>query len=311
MDASTLKGYIVKNEVPNFLIFSGPEWTVQRKFIDQIAKVKQLELKYIDSISEIFSKLRVRKFTVSNSLYVIRDDKEILNNEKVQEQLESILGSNVLILLLSAVDKRTKFYKKYNSAIIEFEPLKPAMLAKYIAREIQLSDKNIEKLMEICEYDYGRCLLEIDKIKNCMKATKADDMPNNIFEMLLFDGTIYQPPKDAIFDLVDAILDRKVNLSFDLLGQSYAVGEATMVMLSVLYNNVKAVLQVQSCESSDIGKSTGLTGWQIINAKKHLNKYRNGELVNMLRLVRWCEKGIKTGVIEDGNVMDYILVNIL
>ena len=131
------------------------------------------------------------------------------------------------------------------------------------------------------------------------------------FEILLKDGTIYTPPRDAIFDLVDAILDRKVNESFDLLRQSYAVGEATMVMLSVLYNNTKAVLQVQSCQSNDISKSTGLTGWQIMNAKKHLNHYCNGELIHIMRLVRECEKGIKTGQYEDGNVMEYILVNVL
>ena len=131
------------------------------------------------------------------------------------------------------------------------------------------------------------------------------------FEILLKDGTIYQPPKDAIFDLIDTILDRKVNQSFDLLEQYYAVGEATMVMLSVLYNNVKALLQVQSCQGSDISKVTGLSGWQIMNAKKHIRKYRNGELVQLLRLVRECEKGIKTGQIEEQNVMEYILVNTL
>ena len=94
---------------------------------------------------------------------------------------------------------------------------------------------------------------------------------NSAFQDLLKDGTIYQPPYDAIFDLVAAILDRKVNKAFDLLQQSYAVGEATMVMLSVLYNNAKAVLQVQSYKGDNLSKATGLTGWQIKNAKPHVS----------------------------------------
>ena len=131
------------------------------------------------------------------------------------------------------------------------------------------------------------------------------------FEILVKDGTIYEPPYDAIWDLVDAILDRKVNLTYNLLNQSYAVGEATMVMLSVLYNNTKAVLQVQSCKTNDISKSTGLTGWQIKNAKKHVNKYKNSELVRLMRLIHRVQKEIKLGLIDDDVVMDYILVNTL
>jgi len=314
MDATTIKGYIVNKNVPDFLIFTGPEWAVQKIYIDKIAEVMQLDLKYIESISDIYGSLRAKQFITNNSLYIVRDDKDIQTNEKLQSEISSgILGNNILILLLTTVDKRLKFYKQYKDTICEFDALKPAILKKYIQKEINLSDKNCDKLMEVCEYDYGRCLLEIDKIERYHQGHRlpADGYYDSVFEDLLKDGTIYQPPKDAIFDLVDAILDRKVNDSFNLLRQSYAVGEATMVMLSVLYNNTKAVLQVQSCQSNDISKSTGLTGWQIMNAKKHLNHYCNGELVHIMRLVRECEKGIKTGQYEDSTVMEYILVNVL
>jgi len=321
MDVATVKSWIQTKQIPSFMIFSGPEWTVQKIYINKISEVVDGTLKYVDSIADIYSSLRSRNLIAKKNVYVIRDDKDILTNEKLQEQLNGeLLGNNTLIYLLTTVDKRTKFYKAYKDTIIDFEPLKPAILKKYIQREIELPDKSAEKLMEVCEYDYGRCLLEIDKIRQYVaggfnlseQAQKFDKSRWNIaFEQLLADGTIYQPPKDAIFDLVDAILDRKVNESFNLLGQSYEVGEATMVMLSVLYNNTKAVLQVQSCEERDVAKNTGLSGWQIMNARKHIGKYRNGELVNILRLVRECEKGIKIGQYEDSDVMEYILVNVL
>lgn len=311
MDASTIKSYIQTKTIPHFLIFTGSEWVIQRIYIDKISEVLGIEKRYVDSISDIYGSLRTRSIFDENRLYVIRDDKEIIHNEKIQEQLQQgLLKDNYLILLLTSPDKRTKFYKAYKDDLCEFQPLKPQILRKYIQKELPLSDKAAEKLMEVCEYDYGRCLLEIDKIKHHAKATQAEDMPNNVFELLLFDGTIYQPPKDAIFDFVDAILDRKA-ACFDLYEQCKAVGEATLVMLSVLYTNAKAVLQVQSCHNNDIAKSTGLTAWQINNARKHLNKYKIGELVKLLRLIRECEKGIKTGVYEEQFVMDYILVKIL
>ena len=130
------------------------------------------------------------------------------------------------------------------------------------------------------------------------------------FEHLLKDGTIYEPPYDAIFDLVDAILDRKVNKAFDLLQQSYAVGEATMVMLSVLYNNAKAVLQVQTYDGNNLSKATGLTGWQIKNAKPHVGIYSTDTLIYKLQLIQKIESGIKTGKIDEEYAMQYLLTQI-
>ena len=134
---------------------------------------------------------------------------------------------------------------------------------------------------------------------------------DDAFQKLLDDGVLVVPPYDAIFDLVSAILDRKVNKTFDLLQQSYEVGEATMVMLSVLYNNAKAVLQIQTYEGNNLSKATGLTGWQIKNAKPHVGKYKDKELIRMLKLIQQIESGIKTGKIEDEFAMNYLLTKIL
>lgn len=307
MDLSSLHSQLKIKQLQNFYVFTGPEWAVQRIYIDQISKIANKPIFYADAFKDIYGKLKAPGFSSSNYVYVLRDDKDILTEEKVQGQIKAgLIGNNIIILLLTNPDKRTKFYKAYKDVIIDFEPLKAPILKKYLQREINLNDSNMTKLMEICEYDYGRCLLEIDKIKRL-----GSNAYDQVFKKLLEDGTIYTPPQDAIFDFVDAILDRKLNLAYDLFEQCKAVGEATMVMLTVLYNNAKAVLQVQSCESKDISKSTGLTGWQIKNAKAHIGKYSNGELVYLLQLIQRCEKGIKTGQINEYYVMDYIIGQVI
>ena len=310
MDVSGLKAHIQTNTIPDILIFSGTEWEVQKIYIQQISKVTGLETLRIDSIANVVSKFKSSSFIQTNYIYISRDDVEYMQNEKLQELVKQTIGKNIFILLITSVDKRLKFYKTYKDSIIEFEPLKPVVLKKYIQKQIDLSDKNTEKLMEVCEYDYGRCLLEIDKINQYSKAMQ-DSSCNEFFKEMLTDGTIYTPPKDAIFEFVDAVLDRKTITTFNLYEQCKAIGEATLVMISVLYNNAKAVLQVQSCESGDIGKSTGLTNWQIVNAKKHVGNFRNGGLIHIMHLCIEAEQGIKTGKIEEQFAMDYILVNIL
>ena len=170
MDVGTLKAMIKNNQLPSYLIFSGTEWKVQEIYINQIVKVTGKESKRIDSIADIYSQLKNRSFVQKSKIYIVRDDKDLMQNEKLQKQIDSMLGDNILIHTLTSVDKRTKFYKTYKDKVAEFEPLTDAILRKYIKKEIELSDKNCDKLIAVCEHDYGRILLEIDKIKRYVDA---------------------------------------------------------------------------------------------------------------------------------------------
>ena len=170
MDVATLKAKIKSKQLPSYLIFSGSEWKVQEIYIQQISKVTGKEVRMIDDVHSIYGNLKNRSFVPKGVIYKVRDDKELMTNEKLQQQIESVLADNMLILLLTSVDKRTKFYKQYKDKIIEFEQLSDAILKKYIKKEISLSDKNCQMLIDICEHDYGRILLEIDKIKRYVDA---------------------------------------------------------------------------------------------------------------------------------------------
>jgi len=174
MEIAELKNQIVTKQLMPFYIFSGPEWKVQRVYLEQMAANSGKALRYIDSIADIYGKIKSSSLMTVSYIYVVRDDKDLMQNEKLLAQVESMLKKNILVLLLTTVDKRLKFYKQYKDTIIEFEPLKPAILKKYIQKEINLSDTNIDKLMEVCEYSYGRCLLEIDKIRRYANARNLE-----------------------------------------------------------------------------------------------------------------------------------------
>ena len=313
MDIKSLKHQIKEKSVKGFYIFTGEEWRVQQLYIKKMAECMNLPVVYIDSVSSIYSKIKNRKFVNKSCCYVVRDDKEFMTEEKLQKEIIKSLGDNILILTLTSVDKRLKVVKTYKDSIVEFNALTDAILTQYIQREIALSARNCQILIDICEHNYGRILLEIDKIWKYVDYHISPEhtvLVDKVFEKLLEDGTIYTPPKDAIFDFVKAILQNRPKLAFELYQDCKAVGEATMVMLSVLYNNAKQVLQVQTCHSGDICKSTGLTPFQVKCAKECVNRFSDEDLVYIMRLVRKCEKGIKTGSIEEPIVMDYVLTNI-
>lgn len=315
MTVAELKAQMQSKKLKPIYIFTGTEIAVRDIYIKQLAKVCNFDVKWIESISDIMQSGRKKSMFQRQTLFILSDSAELLKNEKAWKIFDMSLGKNMLLILFTALDKRIKFYKQYKDLIVEFEPLSPEILKKYIKKEITLSDKNCQTLMEVCENDYGRCLLEIDKVKHFVKGYGKDklmQLPEEAGMLrLINDGTIYRPPKDVIFDFVDAVLDRDAYKSFKLMQESYDSGEVTLIMISNLYTNFKALLQVQSCKSRDVSNCTGLTGWQISNAKKHLKKYQTGELVDALLKIRDAELGIKSGTIDESIAVQCLLVNIL
>lgn len=309
MTVSELKHLMKIKDIPNFLIFTGDEYYVQRAYIEQIAKVRGLKINYIDSITDVWGSLNTKSFLSVNYLYVVRDDKELMTNEKIYSRLEEVLSDNMLIALATSVDNRLKVYKQYKSSLVEFEALKSEILKNYIKRDIDLSDRNCEILMEVTSYNYGHCLLEIDKIKKCMHGTDADDMPNNIFEMMLADGTIYIPPKDRLWDFIKAFLQDKPKVAYDYYQDLKELGTPTFAILTNLYNNARAIFQVQTCNSSDVAKTTGLTAWQIRNANDCKGKISSNDLAYLMRLIQKAESYIKSGKLDEQIAIDYVFVN--
>lgn len=315
MTVQEVKTQIKNKAVKSFYIFTGLESKVIDVYVNKISECKGIEVVRVDSISEIYSKFISKSLVSNNYCYVLRDDKELLIQDKLWDSLavENVQGNNIVILVLTNIDKRGKFYKRFKDDIVEFEHMPENVLIKYIKKELSLSEQNCKKLIDICESDYNRILLELDKIKQyrAYDISKDGNESDKAFRELLAQGVIYQPPKDAIFDFVDCVLKHKINQSFELLENCRGVGESNIVILSVLYNNVKQVLQVQSCQSKDISKTTGLTAWQVKCAKEKCGYYTIGDLVYFLKLIRKVEKGIKTGEIDESISVDYVLVNML
>lgn len=312
MNITDVKTHIKNKKIQSYYIFAGDEIEVQRIYINKIAEVLGYEVVRADCISDVWPSIITPTLFDKPCVYVVRDDKDLLQDEKLNNNLTSDkLNGNVIINLITTVDKRTKWYKANSDKIVLFERLSDEVLSKYVQRKITLNKRNTERLIAICENDYSRILLEIDKIK----VYAINFLPNSdydrVFEQFIADGTISVPPKDAVFDLVDAILKRQIDRVYNLFEQCKEIGEANLVILSVLYSNAKQVLQVQACESSDICNSTGLTSWQVKCAKDKCGNYSIGELVNILKLIQKIQKGILTGQIEDSMSVEYLLVNIL
>lgn len=126
------------------------------------------------------------------------------------------------------------------------------------------------------------------------------------FERLLEDGTLYVPPKDKLWDFIKAFLQNKPLVAYEYYQDLKELETPTFAILTNLYNNARAVYQVQTCKSINIEKSTGLNNWQIRNAKECVGRFSDRDLEILMRWVQRIESDIKQGKLDEVIAIDYL-----
>ena len=310
-----LKDQIIKNNLSNFYIFTGTEIGIINIYLQQMSNKLGLPITRADSILSIYGKCQGGSlFGDSTEFYVIRDDRDFMKQEQLFDTIKTSIRKNVIVLLYDKIDSRLKFGKHFKDDIVAFEKLTPNVLKSYIKKEIPLSDKNIETLMEVCGGSYDMCMLEVDKISQFVMSgeIRGYDMTyDEAFTDLLECGVIYQPEETDVFRFTDAVCSRNKRLAFELEQVLMANNNSSINILGTLYNSMKFVMLIQVCESKNISEVTGLDNRLIYFNKKYVGKYSSGELVKAIKLISKVIEGVKNGWIDDVYATKYVLVNIL
>lgn len=308
MEIKAIKQQIQSKRFSNrFFVFIGEEIEAQRIYINKISEVTNKPIKRVEQVKDAFNK-RASLFKTSY-VYVCSDDPEFWKTATDLQKIQELLGDNLLILQMTEIDKRTKAYKLYESQIAEFHYMDADVLYKYLERVCELSDDRAYALIEMSENDYARLLLEADKVNRLASAMSVS--VNDAFDKAVEDRVITRPPKDAIFEFVDAMCKAQIEKAFSLLEECRAIGEPPLKIISVLYTNFKRVLQYQVAESSDICGETGLSAFEVRLAKQSAGAWASADLVYFLKTLQSIEQGIKQGEVEEEKALDLLMVQLL
>lgn len=312
MKLPELQQEIKEEKVRPFYLFTGEEVAVRDIYIDLIAKIKEVEPTRADNLKDIFSTMTKESFLSVPKVYVITEDTEYTKQEQLWEGMKKGIyqGDHTIIMNYNNIDKRKKFYKQHKDIFTEFSKLSPTVLANYIQKDIGLKQLPAKQLAERCDYNYSIIRLEEDKLKHLSNA-------NNItieeaYKLAIEEDLIYTPPKDKIFDLVDAICTRKPALSLQLAEEYEQVDSGPLGVITLLYNNFRSMLLVQAAGNvNNISERTGLTGWEIKLAKEKGRKYSVPELVKIIRFIRELEKKVKTGQADVKQVLTHLIIGVM
>lgn len=313
MNLLELHNSLLNKEENNLYIFFGKEYAILEIYIKKVSDMIGIPSVSYEAFASVYKTLDKKDmFAKGKQLILIREDKDFLSAENMWKDLMPKLKKKGIILILkySIIDQRSKFYKTFTKQITEFTPLSNEVLTKYIKKEIDISDSACQYLCEITSNDYGRILLETDKVKNFAQYKNISHM--DAFKQCYEACVFHIDAEGEVYDLINAIMYRDIKNIYLFLQESKDRKDNPIMILSLLHNNVKALLQIQLAGNvKDLSEKTGLTGFQIKNSKQFTGKYTNKELVRFMKYIKYCEKSIKNGILNADTAIDYLLINVL
>lgn len=307
---SELKNNIVAGNINNFYIFTGIEEGIMDIYIKQIAKKLNLAIKWVDSIQEVSKSLNLKSLVKVKYLYLVRQDKSIKTDEKLWDFLKNKIVGNYIILIEPNLDKKLRFYKYFEDNMVKFEKLSKEMLMQYGKRKCpNLSEENLDKLCDWCGNSYLRYMNELDKIKTLSLKCKCTE--DESIAKLEQDNGIFKEQEFDVLNYANSILTRNIYACYKDL--NYAKSKSCeLYLIGLLRASFKnLVLLKNDGGGQGVCARTGLTGWQVKCAIETEKYYSTEECEKILLFLQETEVKLKTGGLDIGVALNYLLSEIL
>ena len=171
-------------------------------------------------------------------------------------------------------------------------------------------------MISYCNNDYGRILLEVDKIKQYNEYIACFTNGISIdkcFEELDKQGLFHKEIGDITFELTGAVLGGYPEKAIQKLDEAKRKGEPAMMIASILYNGFRNLLAYQGLGKNKQGamERTGMTKGELYGCTKNVGGYNVEEVKRNMLFCQKVESGIKMGTIDEDIALEYLVLSCL
>ena len=313
MELVNLMKAISENNIPHYLVLFGEEQAILNIYIQHIAQ--NYKIVHCDTVAYALSQVEKKSIDKSNKVYVVNEDNAYIKADESWKNVEQTFNKSRHILLIKyhSLDKRGKFYLNNKQNSVEFTHLSKDVLISYINQKLpDLSEKNASKLVEYCSNDYGRILLEVDKIKQ-YSSVRTDLTIDSCFVQLDKQGLFHKEIGDITFELTNAVLGGYSETAIQKLDEAKRKGEPAMMIASILYNGFRNLLAYQGLGSNkhNAMERTGMSKGELYGCTKNVGGYSITEVKRNMLKCQEVEAGIKMGTIDEEIALEYIVLSCL
>lgn len=289
MDIVKLKSQIKSGKLDNLYIFVGEEIGLMNLYIEKMCK----DAHRVDSVAGVWKRLTSRGLNGGKSFYVVRDDKEFMQAEKVWSTADKMVRYGTLVLLYTNLDKRSRFYKAMEHHIVTFDKMTRPQLANFVSRQFpfRISQDEIEYLCEACNDDYTQVRNEMDKLSRVWPSMKQ----THSFSAAV-DALVRAPKYADTFSMANNVMQYKGKKAVEQMQFLLDNGESGIGMITVLYNNFRNAVQVLTASGTakEISEKYGIHIAAVSNILNNFDYSVDGA-IKAMRILQDAESGIKSG----------------
>lgn len=309
MELFELHNRIVNNNIPRFLVLTGSDYAVRELYIKTICDKLRYNVVNVDDATTVVSANKSVSLIGSNTIYICRYDQKFITLEKYWSNIITRLKNNYLILVYSSVDKRAKFGKVLGDYIVNFEPQSLDNLTLMLKSRVnnRLTENNQKVLIEGCSNNYGKCLLEIDKIEAYSNIHNINW--NVALKNLVESNIISLDNNTTVFPFVNKVIERD-KYCYELYQQLRENGESNIAIINWLYQCFRQQLIVETINGPTTA-NTGMTQYIINQCRMRQGRYSISEIRKILDTLMYVEHGIKDGIVDESISVDYVLAQVM
>lgn len=302
MTLPELKNAIETKSLPNeLLIFKSSNSFLVNHYIEQIAKLRGVEINYIDDLSSLlysfdcfFNEIPLE---TDANLRVYKEDIFLCPNLSITDL------NNLIIVISKFQDKEQEgFLKSYT---VDFPDLEDWQWKDYIYSCLEGVDQDeIDWFYSLCK-DRFRAQTELDKV-----GIFKQEERKYLFKDLIRDGLLDDLSSYNIFNFSTALMNKNLEILSNIYKEFERADIEPYGLLTILKKNFKNLLMVQ-LTANPTPENTGLEGKQLYAIKKQPRIFSPDQLIDIYSFLCDLDRQVKEGELPTPILVDYIVIKIL
>lgn len=233
--------------------------------------------------------------------------------EALAEYLTAPSPTTVFVFAESEVDKRSRLYKavQKNGRAVEFVVQEEGTLKRWILgllkkEEKQITEQALHLFLEKTGSDMENIRKELEKLL-CYTLQKDCILPEDV------EAICTQRISNKIFDMINAIADKRQKQALHLYYDLLALKEPPMRILFLIARQFNLLLQVKELkrkgyDNKTISTKTGLHSFVVGKYAAQAGKFRTADLKRAVTACVEAEEAVKTGRMEDRLSVELLIV---
>lgn len=306
MTLKELKSQIESKHIPDdYVVFKYDKKSsntfIARQYIDEIAKIKNREIRCLESIDELFvDSVDIFGDSLDCQPYINVFYTDTFNCDNVKlNQL-----TNLYIITNSFKDNAVETNCRLNTIIVP--ELKEWQIKDYLYSTLDGVDTaKLDWLQKACDNNIDRVQQEVNKLK-CFNVEDR----NKLFDVFTSDGIFGDTSSSTtIFNLTNAIARKDIQTIKDIYNKVITEDVSAMSLLVILLKSFRSILQIQL--QPGIGfEALGMSEKQYYAIKKSCGRFTAEQLIEIFKFLSDFDRKIKTGEMWMDVSIDYIILKI-